>query len=112
MKGFLFDLGRLVTKYSLVMVRDALLRIRLRPGQKFFPHPTEVAQELETMAEAGRLQRLKDHPYVPCAGEKHYDGGLVVRFDKERNRVMRECACKKQWSEEHRALAGQTKETK
>jgi hypothetical protein len=53
-KGYLFDLERLAVLHGLDVLRVALLNLRLRPGQKFFPHPSEVAEEIEQMLEADR----------------------------------------------------------
>ena len=50
--SFLFDLERLAVTYGLDRLQQAFLNIRLRRGQKFFPHPTEVLDEIEANVEA------------------------------------------------------------
>lgn len=106
---YLHQFARMAARHGVLMVREALQRLCDQPGRKLFPHPGEAQEELAEMAETERLQRLKDHPFVACVGETHYDGGLVMRFDKDGNREMRECECKKRWRDEHRALAPQPK---
>jgi hypothetical protein len=52
--GFLFDLERLAVIHGIDALRVALLNLRLRPGLPFFPHPTEVAEEIEKVAALGK----------------------------------------------------------
>lgn len=52
MEGYLWDFEQLALKYSLPQVRTALASLRIRPGQKFFPRPDEVAEEIEVQLEA------------------------------------------------------------
>jgi hypothetical protein len=46
-RGYMFDLERLAVIHGVDVLRAALLNLRIRPGQKFFPHPSEVAEEIE-----------------------------------------------------------------
>jgi hypothetical protein len=41
----------LALKYSLPKVKDALAVLRIKAGQKFFPRPDEVADEIESIRE-------------------------------------------------------------
>ena len=50
------DFERLSLKYSLQKVRSAIQSLRVRAGQRFFPRPDEVADEIELRAE----QRQQD----------------------------------------------------
>jgi hypothetical protein len=52
MEGYLWDFERLALKYSLPKVQAALAALRIRPGQRFFPRPDEVAEEIEAQVEA------------------------------------------------------------
>ena len=54
MEGYLWDFEQLALKYSLPMVRAALAALRIRPGQRFFPRPDEVAEEIEAQVDAQR----------------------------------------------------------
>lgn len=45
------DLEQLALKYSLPRVRKALEALRIKAGQKFFPRPDEVAEEIEEQRE-------------------------------------------------------------
>jgi hypothetical protein len=57
MEGYLWDFERLALKYSLPMVQTALAELRIRPGQRFFPRPDEVAEEIEAQLAAAILRR-------------------------------------------------------
>ena len=52
LRGFMFDLERLAVIHGVEPLKVALLNLRIRPGQKFFPHPSEVAGEIERANEA------------------------------------------------------------
>lgn len=52
--GFLFDLERLSVMHGMGRLRQALLNLRLRPGKLFFPHPSEVSGEIESLLESER----------------------------------------------------------
>jgi hypothetical protein len=51
-ESYLTDFEQLALKYSLRKVQQALQALRIRAGQKFFPRPDEVAQEIEDQREA------------------------------------------------------------
>src|ERR1700676_4451696 len=46
MEGIITDLEALAVLYSLAAVFDALVELRRRPGQEFFPMPDKVHQEI------------------------------------------------------------------
>ncbi len=56
MEGYLWDFEQLALKYSLPKVQAALAALRIRPGQKFFPRPDEVAEEIEAQVDVERRQ--------------------------------------------------------
>jgi hypothetical protein len=109
LKGYQFDMGRLITRYGLPMFQEALLALRLRPGQKFFPHPTEIAEELESMTAKASLELRRQHPYQPCEG--CCGTGYVVRVDEQGERAARRCICWLNWHNEHRRRQGVTATT-
>jgi hypothetical protein len=55
--GYLFDFERLAVMHGLDRLEQAFLNLRVRRGQKFFPHPTEVAEEIEATMDADRAAR-------------------------------------------------------
>lgn len=57
MEGYLWDFEQLALKYSLLMVQKALAALRIQPGQRFFPRPDEVAEEIEMQIDVERRQR-------------------------------------------------------
>lgn len=50
-EGYLADFEQLAMLYGLRKVYEALAALRIRPGQKFFPRPDEVAEEIEHQRE-------------------------------------------------------------
>lgn len=44
-------------KHGMRSLEDAFLRLRSKPGQRFFPHPSEVAEEIERLLESEHHQR-------------------------------------------------------
>jgi hypothetical protein len=102
-QGYQFDFERLTAIYGFDRMRTVLLRLRIRPGQKFFPHPSEVSEALkDLMIEEGKEAR-KLNPWVSCG--RCGVSGMVVA---ERNgaRFAARCGCWLQWSERHRQIAG------
>ncbi|MDR3798425.1 MAG: hypothetical protein P4K93_09745 [Terracidiphilus sp.] len=57
MEGYLWDFEQLALKYSLPKVQAALAALRIQPGQRFFPRPDEVAEEIEAQIDVERRQR-------------------------------------------------------
>jgi hypothetical protein len=39
----------LAKRYTIRRLRDAMVELMVRPGQKFFPHPTEAAEALDNL---------------------------------------------------------------
>jgi hypothetical protein len=108
--GYMHDLSRLAMKHSLPAVKTALLTLRIRPGQKFFPHPSEVAEELEAMATKAREEARTQNPYVPDPECKHLLPGQAWVVDKDGDRVLGRCECWKRWKgqlpvKDHKAAA-------
>ena len=62
--GFEFDMERLALRFGMLPLREVLLGLRLREGQKFFPHPTEVLEELEAMATKAQQVAHAANPYA------------------------------------------------
>ena len=46
MEEYLADYEQLALKYSLLKVEAALDRLRIKPGQAFFPKPDEISEEI------------------------------------------------------------------
>ena len=96
--GYMHDLTRLAVKHGLPAVKTALAALRLRPGQKFFPHPSEVSEELEAMETRERLAARAANPYVQDPNCNHISvEGLAWVRNKDGDRVLGRCACWKQW---------------
>jgi hypothetical protein len=93
--SYTHDLARLAQQHGLLAVKTALLVIRIRPGQKFFPHPTEVAEELEAMATKRRDEERKENPYIVDSACDHVPGGY---WQKAADGMVR-CACWRRWKE-------------
>jgi hypothetical protein len=86
-------------------------RRQLRPGQRFFPHPSEVAEELEAMATKARNEARAQNPYVPDPQCKHVSPGWAWVTDKDGDRIMGSCECWKrrkgqQGTQDHKTAAG------
>ena len=95
---YLFDCNRLMEKHGLSRIKTALLNLRIRPGQKFFPRPDEIAEELESMAANERADALKANPYVPDPDCTHVGGGGWRRFlDKDGDYCVSRCNCWLRW---------------
>jgi hypothetical protein len=97
---YLFDCNRLMEKYGLSQIKTALLNLRIRPGQKFFPRPDEIAEELERMEAEAKADALKANPYVPDPTCNHVgDGkyGLRRFVDKDGDFCTERCSCWNRW---------------
>jgi hypothetical protein len=66
MEGMLHDFEQLALRYGLRQVRDVLAELRIRPGQKFFPQPDQVAGECEAMATKAKQEAAKNLPKLGC----------------------------------------------
>lgn len=58
-RGYLFDLERLAVIHGIDVLQVALLNLRIEAGRKFFPHPSEIAEEIDAVQEARSAQRRK-----------------------------------------------------
>lgn len=54
--GYLLELERIAVRHGLDALERAFIELRGKPGQKFFPHPSEVADVIEAMEERAREQ--------------------------------------------------------
>jgi hypothetical protein len=86
--NYLFDYSRLTEKHGLQAVKTALLNLRIKPGQKFFPTPDEAAQELEAMKEP--VVRFQADPQCEC---RKLQKGWTWTIDKDGDRVVTRCPC-------------------
>lgn len=90
-KNYLFDYGRLMEKHGLPAVKTALLNLRIKPGQKFFPTPDEAATELEAMAKTQDSQvKFQADPNCEC---RKVQKGWTWVLDKDGERVIGRCPC-------------------
>ena len=95
LEGFMRDFERLAVRYSMQTLMWALAELRIRPGQKFFPQPSEAAEVCEELMAKERQLFLKQHPYEPC---QECDGmGMIVRTRSDGSRFAEDCECKKAW---------------
>lgn len=84
---------RLAVKFTLQRVRDVLSDFLIAPGQKFFPHPSEIAEALEVCMANERAQFLKEHPWEPC--DACMNGMVIEEHDGKRIAVR--CQCWLNW---------------
>ena len=97
-QNYLFDYNRLAQIHGLSAVKTALLNRRIKPGQRFFPSPDEIAEELESMAANAKADSLKANPYVPDPECKHVSGGGWRRFiSADGEYAVSRCACWNKW---------------
>lgn len=98
-QNYLFDYGRLMEIYGLQSVKTALLNLRIKPGQRFFPTPDEAAEELEAMRLKDQIEERRANPYTrdpecPCASQRPpLQKGLVWVIDKDGDRIVARCPC-------------------
>ncbi len=100
-KGYLFDFERLAVKHGLSRFERVMLDFRIRPGQRFFPHPSEVAEALESLVhrerEEERLRATKFVRAVACQCSAHTDGYVIVAYAPGRPSGAYRCECWKDW---------------
>jgi len=96
-QGYQFDMERLAVRHGLDRVKEVLLDLRLRAGQKFFPHPVQVLEELEAMEKKERAEQIKANPYVPDPACNHRIPGWTRTKDQDGDDVMGRCECWKRW---------------
>lgn len=86
----------MAVKHGLASLRDAWLTIRRRAGQTFFPHPSQVQEELDAMAKKQKQEQMQALPPLGCEECKEGVGfapGLVIRVENGVNQV-RFCRCR------------------
>jgi hypothetical protein len=94
-KIFLLTFEDLALEYGLPPLEVALRRFLTR--QKFFPHPSEVREELDVMAKKAKQEAQKQLPPLGCeecmpSGEGYR--GLVLATDEKGFRCVKACACR------------------
>lgn len=104
-EGYQFDLERLSAMYGLARVRQVLLDIRIKPGQKWFPHPSEVSEALEEMVKQEKLQERKDNPFIPCG---RCSSGMVIS-ERDGRRFASRCHCWLAWKNGQPEIDGKQK---
>jgi hypothetical protein len=119
MESFLSDLERLAHRYSVAAVQVAIQELRIRPGQRFFPRPDEVAEE---MARQRDVEANNPNKFISCDRKQRnvevdgriFDqafcsGGQLYqhRIDGAGNSAVRgvgPCNCWKKWRAERGEL--------
>lgn len=96
---------RLAVKFTLKQVRDVLADFLIKPGQKFFPHPSEIAEALEELIVNERNRFLTDHPISDCSICDNQRMVVVRRSDG--GFVAVDCECKKAWKRSAQRQASQ-----
>jgi hypothetical protein len=92
-KGYLFDLERLAVIYGLDRLQTVLLNIRIKPGQKFFPHPSEVSEALEDLVKKEKAKAREANPYKPCG---RCTSGMIIE-ERNHGRFAVRCNCWIAW---------------
>jgi hypothetical protein len=90
---FQYGMEILAAEFGLAKVQVALEKFLTR--QKFFPHPSEVREELEAMAEKERMAN-RYQPDPACAHNRQrppLQAGYVWVTDQEGTRVTGRCNC-------------------
>jgi hypothetical protein len=94
----------LVARHGITRLRAVLAEFLVRPGQKFFPHPSEISEALEAMQTQERRRILRENPFTACGLNGCVDG--LVRVNRDGSlydwrvggpSALRDCACKLAW---------------
>lgn len=89
---FLMSFEDLALKYGLKSLEWALRGFLTK--QKFFPHPAEVAEELERMQQKTRQEQMQSLPKVGCdLCADHGNSGLIGVLGTDSERYMKPCEC-------------------
>lgn len=83
LEGYLMDFEQLATRHSLPAVKSALLELRIRPGQRFFPRPDEVAEEIERGREQQAAQIQRKNQLATDAERQRYFWEEVLPLQME-----------------------------
>ena len=91
---FLMTFEDLAVEFGLAPLEQALRSFLSR--QKFFPHPSEVREELEAMAKKKQQEQVKNLPKLGCE-ECMPNGvgrdGIIIELDTDGERYVRFCEC-------------------
>ncbi len=72
-RGFLDEFEGLAAKHGIDQLERAFRALRSKPGQRFFPHPSEVAEQIEEQIEAARETRAAQAQSSRAAHERQAD---------------------------------------
>jgi len=92
-EGYQFDLERLSVLYGLDRVRTVLLNMRIEPGRKWFPHPSDVSEALEELMKKEREEEREANPWHQCG---RCSSGMVI-VEREGGRTAERCQCWINW---------------
>jgi len=94
----------LAIRYGLCRVKNVLQQLLVTPGQKFFPHPSQLAEALQQMVSNEYRQFLKENPYVSCGTCD--EGSVILNRDgtpwdhrSREQRYVADCVCRIKWRE-------------
>jgi len=95
MEQFRWELRRLAEIHGLPALREAMLSLRRRPHQKFFPHPNDVQGELEAMATRAKQKAEKSLPPLGCVVCRESVAIGLVPIERNGERCVEMCECRK-----------------
>ena len=90
-RGYYHDYVHLTMRYGLDVVRLALQELRLMPGQRFFPQPSECSEVAEAIVKQRKEEQAKRSVFVPCGA--CYSGLVRAEREDKPGFCMRECQC-------------------
>jgi hypothetical protein len=87
----------LAAKYGLVRLREVLVEFLIKPGQKFFPHPGEAAEDLEALMAKERKATAEANPRPACS---KCDGqGWQIKQRENGSTYAERCECWHKWKQ-------------
>jgi hypothetical protein len=89
MEGYYRDYLVLVERYGIEAVRQALQELRVMPGQRFFPQPSECAEVAEVIVS----KRKEDEKVAAIPKLCGKCMGGMVRVFRDGNSYVRPCRC-------------------
>jgi hypothetical protein len=90
--GITSDLEILAGRFGFSQVEIAIKELRITPGQKFFPHPSEVAEEIQRAQARKKSQPHNGRTeFIPCEVEGCEDGIRVGPGG------AKDCTCLNKW---------------
>ena len=98
MEGYLHDFEALALKYGMEPVHQALMELRIKPRQRFFPQPSEVAEVIEEIMAKQAVEERQSNPIRDCAAcgnsrltfHRTGEGGALRTWAED-------CECLKEW---------------